>query len=348
MRFQPAPGGPFTTAEIRALEGVEACVHCGLCLPVCPTYEELRTSMDSPRGRLLLMRAAAEGSVPLSDRFALHMERCLVCRACETVCPSGVQFGRAMEGARAALNRERGPRPGAGESRLPGLLLKKVLLRPKRLRILARAIRAADLLGLRALARRTGVLRGIRIGGASLDALESLLPEAPPDLAPLPRRTPGQPPQRGRAGLFTGCVMDALFRKAHRDTIRCLSANGREVIVPEGQACCAALHAHAGDAETARALARRNVEAFEGGDPVVVNAAGCGAMLKEYGRLLADDPAFAERAAAFSARVADVSELLAAAGPRPPAGPFPERVTYQDACHLAHGQGVREPPRTLL
>jgi glycolate oxidase iron-sulfur subunit len=216
------------------------------------------------------------------------------------------------------------------------------------MRLLARAIWLYEATGLRGFLRKTGVLKRVRMGGTSLEVMDTLLPESRPDLSPLPRRTPAQGEERGRVHLFTGCVMDMLFRKIHRDTIRCLSANGYEVMVTENQFCCGALHAHGGEAESAKALARQNLDALSGDDPVVVNSAGCGAMLKEYEHLLEDDPPYADRARAFSHRVSDVSELLAKAALRPPTRPFTERVTYQDACHLAHGQGVRTPPRELL
>jgi glycolate oxidase iron-sulfur subunit len=353
MRLEALTDGPFTPDELSTLDGVEACVHCGLCLPVCPTYELLGTQMDSPRGRLLLIKAAAEGTIPLSETFSLHMERCLVCRACETVCPSGVTFGRAMEGARAALQRTREtavgrPKKSAPADTLRRLLFKNLLPRPNRMRLLARAIWVYETLGLRGFLRKTGILKRVRMGGTPLDAMDGLLPEFPPDLSPLPRRTPAQGEKRGQVILFTGCVMDMLFRKVHRDTIRCLSANGYEVMVTENQVCCGALQAHGGGAESAKGLARQNIDAFSGDESVVVNSAGCGAMLKEYGHLLENDPQYGDRARAFSERVSDVSELLADAGLRPPTRPFAERVTYQDACHLAHGQGVRTPPRELL
>ncbi len=354
MRVNLMTEGPFTPAEAGALDGVEACVHCGLCLPVCPTYEEWGTSMDSPRGRLLLMKAAAEGQIPVSDKFALHMERCLVCRACETVCPSGVQFGRAMESARAVLQRARAETgdakapAGFGNRVIQKILLNKLMTNPNRLRAFGRAARLYQKSGLRGLVRKSGVPGRLRLRGMPLGTLEALLPEDCLDLKPIPPVTPAEGEKRGRVILFTGCVMDVLFRKVHRDTIRCLTANGYEVVVPEGQGCCGALHAHAGEVDAAKSLARRNLEALRGDAPVIVNAAGCGAMLKEYGHVLADDPTLSQGTGEFSGRVRDIHEFLVEIALRPLRNDFPEKVTYQDACHLAHGQRVRRPPRDLL
>jgi len=333
----------------RAWAGLDPCVHCGFCLPACPTYEVTADESDSPRGRIVLMRALAAGRMPADDpALGLHLDRCLGCRACESVCPSGVVYGPSLEAARARIAEARGQ---PASLRL-GLW---ILARPVRQRVLwslARLARATRLP--EALAR--GATRAANGAGPSEATL------APPALLALAmlastrpsagaRRPPAARPARPSAAmaLFRGCVMDGLFGHVHGATIRALAANGVAVREVAAQVCCGALAAHAGDAGAARALARRNVLAFDAaapGLPVVTNSAGCGAMLKAYGEWLADDP-LAERAHAFAARVRDVSEVLAERGPRP-AAPLRLRVAYDAPCHLHHAQQVTEAPLALL
>lgn len=335
------PGTPL--ADARA--GIDACVHCGFCLQACPTYVNLQDENDSPRGRILLMRELLEGTLPVDDPdVQTHIDRCLGCRACETACPSGVPYGQLLEATRATLAEGR-PRPLVARLILGtfarGWLLALVLFG-------ARVLRATGIP--RLLAR---AVRG-RLGFA-MAMLESTRPAVR-----LRRWRAIGDGARGRATLLEGCVMRGLYAHTHGATRRTLTHNGYAMTAARGQGCCGALHAHAGDLETARALARVNVAAFErAGDALIVtNAAGCGAMLKEYGHLLADDPAWAARARAVAARARDVSELLAAAGPRPGAGPVrmtaprggpaPVRVTYDAPCHLLHAQRIADPPLAVL
>ena len=336
----------------RAWAGLDACVHCGFCLPACPTYEVTADEADSPRGRIVLLRALVSGAMAADEAaLVLHLDRCLGCRACESVCPSGVVYGPALETARARIASIRG-QPAA--LRL-GLWM---LARPARQRALwwlarvARATRLPELL-----------VRGATAAPPGRDSAPGTLgaPAAPVlALAMLaatrPRNgrgaaaPPGPPaPAAESVALFRGCVMDGLFGHVHGATVRTLAANGIAVREVAAQACCGALAAHAGDENAARTLARANVRAFDAtapGLPVVTNSAGCGAMLKAYGEWLADDP-LAERAHAFAARVRDVSELLAERGPRA-AGPLPLRVAYDAPCHLHHAQKVVDPPLAVL
>ena len=321
--------------------GIDTCVHCGFCLQACPTYLALEDENDSPRGRIVLMRALLEGSLGVDDPSVhTHIDRCLGCRACETACPSGVPYGRLLEATRATLIARR-PLPPVARAILA------VFARPGLLRT---AMLGARLLRATRLPRLLARLRG-RVGFAMamLDATTPRLRRPAPaaDGAGMERgeRTAGRVP----AVVLRGCVMEGLFAGTNRATERTLVANGYELVEAPGQQCCGALHAHAGQLEEARHLARANISAFERAVPalIAVNAAGCGAMMKDYGHLLADDPAWSERAAAVAARVHDVSELLVAAGPAP-GGPLPLRVTYDAPCHLLHAQRVVDAPLRLL
>jgi glycolate oxidase iron-sulfur subunit len=323
------------------------CVHCGLCLPSCPTYAELGQEPDSPRGRIYLIKALADGRIDLSAATAAHLSLCLGCRACESACPSGVQYGHLIEAGRAELEAKQ---PGSPLRQLVRRTAFDVLLpRPGLLRAVARALRVYQRSGLQRLVRASGVLRLLP---ATLRASEALLPPlpAPGRGGALPEVIPAEGPARGRVGLLQGCVQDAVFRPHNEATIRCLTRQGMEVCVPRAQGCCGALHAHAGEPERARALARATIAAFEAAEveAVVVNAAGCGAHMKAYAHLLRHDPAWAGRAAAFARKVSDVTEFLARAPLVGPLGPLPLRATYHDPCHLAHGQQVRQAPRALL
>ncbi|HEY7066981.1 MAG TPA: heterodisulfide reductase-related iron-sulfur binding cluster [Chloroflexota bacterium] len=347
-------------------ENMLRCIRCGLCLSVCPTYQLTLLEEESPRGRIAMARAATEGYLPLTPDFVQHEESCLLCEACTAVCPAGVRMEELGVAVRATLAAQAPPR--SRRARLGQRLGFWLLADLGRLRRLLGLLRLYQRSGLQALVRRTGLLRLLGLADA-----EGYLPRLDaPFLVPQgqvwePRRLPvppqhwegqggpssppgGQGDARRRVALFAGCVMSTAFAATDRATARVLAANGVRVEAPAGQGCCGALHAHGGDREGARALARRNVAAFEAGgyDAVVVSAAGCGAMLKEYGHLLADDPAWAERAAEFAGRVRDLSEYLAALGPEPPSGRVETTVTYQDPCHLAHAQRVRRQPRALL
>jgi glycolate oxidase iron-sulfur subunit len=304
-------------------------VSCGLCLNDCPTYRILGDEADSPRGRIQLIRDLVSSPAAPSAALGGHLDACLVCRACETACPSGVPFGRIMEGAREVLAERR------SENRITRAIRRVGLDTIARRRRLAAVTKLSDMAvrsGLTSLARRFGPRRL-----AWLSALAPRAEGAPYALA-----------DRADADLclFAGCVMREAFGDTERATVRVLERDGHRVAAPVEQVCCGALHAHAGDGEQARALARLNVDAFAGGGlPIVVNAAGCGAHLKAYGEVLHEDAAWAPRGRAFAARVRDATEV---ARPRPGRVPRPLRVVYQDACHLAHGQRIRSQPRALL
>ena len=315
------------------IAGIETCVHCGFCLQACPTYVNLEDENDSPRGRIVLMRSVVEGELPLDDpSVQTHIDRCLGCRACETACPSGVAYGQLLEATRATLRTVR-PTP------LLGRIILAIFATTSALRVMLGSSRLVRATGLPALFARVGGRLGF--ASAMLASTRNVLPEREYDF--------GMPGSRGAVALLQGCVMNGLFARTNRATRRTLRANDYRIRGAPGQACCGALHAHAGDLDTARTLAKRNIEAFEraGADFIAVNAAGCGAMMKEYGHLLADDAAWAERASTISARVRDVSELLAAAGPRV-GGSLPLRVTYDAPCHLLHAQRIATPPLTVL
>ena len=343
----PAPARrPGVLAELEYRQLLQ-CVHCGLCLPSCPTYAELGQEPDSPRGRIYLIKALADDRIALDDSAAGHLALCLGCRACESACPSGVQYGHLIEAGRAELEARR---PGSPLRRLiRRAAFDGLLPRPALLRLVAGVLRFYQQSGLQRLVRASGLLR---LFPATLAASEALLPPLPPAGrgGALPERIPARGPLRGQVGLLHGCVQDAVFRPHNEATIRCLTRQGVEVRVPRTQGCCGALHAHAGEPERARTLARATIAAFEAPEleAVVVNAAGCGAHMKAYGHLLRGDPAWAGRAAAFARKVVDVTEYLARAPLVEPLGPLPLRATYHDPCHLAHGQQVRSAPRALL
>jgi glycolate oxidase iron-sulfur subunit len=341
-----APAAPLALGGL-SVEGVNQCVHCGLCLAYCPTFSELGTEMDSPRGRIFLIKSLAEGRLALTGSTTRHLSLCLDCRACETVCPSGVPYGRLIEAARAEIERQR---PGGLARRAFRWLNFRLLLgRPSVLRAAAAALRAYQASGLQTLVRRTGLARLLP---GTLPAWEALLPAMPAAAAraPLPPLIAAEGQRRGRVALLSGCVQSVVFGDHNRATARLLARNGYEVIVPPEQGCCGALNAHGGDHAAALAMARRTIEVFERQDvdAVVVNTSGCGAHMKAYGHLLAGDPAWAARAQRFAAGVQDIAELLARHPLRGPQSPVPLRVTYHDPCHVVHGQKIRSQPRALL
>jgi glycolate oxidase iron-sulfur subunit len=343
---RPATGGPLALHGL-SVEGVNQCVHCGLCLAYCPTFSELGTEMDSPRGRIFTIKSLAEGRMSLSDSAVEHLSLCLDCRACETVCPAGVPYGRLIEAAKAEIERQR---PGGALRRAFRWVNFGMLLgHPRALRAAAAGLRFYQASGLQALVRRSGLVK--RLPG-TLPAWEALLPPLPraADRAPLPPVTPAEGERRGRVALLAGCVQSVVFGAHNRATARILAKNGYEVHAPADQGCCGALNAHGGDHARAVAMAKRTIEVFEAArvDAVVVNTSGCGAHMKAYGALLADDPAWAERARRFAATVQDVSELLAKAPLRGTLRPVPMTVTYHDPCHVVHGQKIRKEPRQLL
>jgi glycolate oxidase iron-sulfur subunit len=340
------PAGPLSLHGL-SVEGVNQCVHCGLCLAYCPTFSELGTEMDSPRGRIFTIKALAEGRMTLSDSAVEHLSLCLDCRACETVCPAGVPYGQLIEAAKAEIERQR---PGEPARRVFRWLNFGLLLpHPRMLRAAAAAMRAYQVSGLQRLVRATGL---VRLLPGTLPAWEALLPPIPAaaERRPLPAMTPAEGPRRGRVALLEGCVQSVMFGAHNRATARVLAKNGWDVVVPRRQECCGALHAHGGDHARAVALAKRTVDAFEttGADAVIVNVSGCGAHMKGYGALLADDSAYAERAGRFAASVKDISEFLVGEPLRGPLRPVGMTVTYHDPCHVVHGQKIRNQPRQLL
>ena len=321
----------FRTAEAPDLDEIRKCVHCGICLPQCPTYRVLGEEMDSPRGRIYLMRAAAEGRVGLSRTFQRHLDLCLGCRACETACPSGVRFGSLLEATRAELRRAGPPT----KHRLLQAFVFSVFPEPARLGAALALFKLYKRSGLRALVQATGVLRRL----PRLAAIEGLLEDVPA-AAPLPEFVSARGRVVGRVGLLTGCVQRHLYPGVNRDTARLLALAGFEVVIPKSQGCCGALELHAGRAGAHASRARALAAAFPDDlDFVVTNAAGCGATMKEYGHRIPE-------LARFATRVRDVTEVLA--GADLPLGPLDLTVTYHDACHLAHGQRVRQEPRQLL
>jgi glycolate oxidase iron-sulfur subunit len=337
----------FDDHDPPAAELYKKCVHCGFCLPTCPTYTVWGEEMDSPRGRIHLMKLGAEGKANLTDSFVQHFDRCLGCMACVTSCPSGVRYDQLIEATRAQIQRRY--RRSAADTLHRGLIF-RLFPYPGRLRAALLPAWAYQASGLRALVRRTRLLRLLP---PKLRAMEALLPAL--SLRELtarqpPVHVPAEGAVRRRVGLLTGCVQRVLFSGVNAATVRVLAAEGCEVVIPRDQACCGALMVHAGLEEQARAFARRLIDVFEraGVDTIVVNAAGCGSSMKEYGHLLRDDPRYAERARAFAARCKDVSEVLAELPPRAVRHPLPLRVAYHDACHLQHAQGVRAEPRRML
>jgi len=335
----------FTIPDPPSVADMNACVHCGLCLPHCPTFRELRIETESPRGRLHLMRALGEGRVEATDRFVTHMSLCLDCRACEAACPTGVKFGHLMEATRAEV---RARRPVTGFARaISWVVFKQLFPYPERLALFAGLLRAYQRLGVQKLVRATGLLEKLP---GRLDEAEALLPRISSRFFEPKGTVPARGTLKKKVAFFAGCIMRVAFAETNRATVRVLSRAGCEVDLPEQQICCGALHVHAGQREQAKDLARQNIAAFEQSDAewIVVNAAGCGAALKEYGELLAHDRVWAARAEAFSNRVRDFSEAVAALPLDAPVLPHPTKVVYQDACHLLHAQRIRQQPRDIL
>src|SRR5947209_19465365 len=323
-------------------ELIKDCVHCGFCLPSCPTYVLWGEEMDSPRGRIHLMKSGLEGE-PLSASMVGHFDACLGCMACVPACPSGVQYGTLIADTRAQVQRR------YQRSRRDRLLREAIFWLfpyPKRLRALRGPLALYQRSGLDRLLRRTGLLDRLP---PTLRVMESLTPTVT-RRRPLPERVPASGRRRAVVGMLTGCVQDALFPEVNAATARVLAAEGCDVVIPHGQGCCGALSQHLGREDEAIRFSRALIERFEAArvDYVVVNAAGCGSAMKEYAHLLRDDPDYAERAQAFVERTRDVSELLVELGPVAPRHPLDVTIAYHDACHLGHAQGIRAQPRALL
>jgi glycolate oxidase iron-sulfur subunit len=344
-----APSRPAAPLSLHGLsvEGVNQCVHCGLCLASCPTFSELGTEMDSPRGRIFMIKSLAEGRMTLSDSVVSHLSLCLDCRACETVCPAGVPYGQLIEAAKAEIEHAR---PGSVPRRIFRWLNFGLLLgHPTLLRAAVAGLRVYQASGLQRLVRASGLVRFLP---GTLPAWEQLLPAIPPasERRPLPHRIAAEGARRGRVALLEGCIQSVVFGAQNRATARVLARNGWEVVVPRTQGCCGALNAHGGDHARAVELAKRTIDAFEAAeaDAIVVNTSGCGAHMKAFGTLLAGDPEYAARAERFRHSVQDISELLAREPLRGPLAPVPMTVAYHDPCHVVHGQKIRTQPRSLL
>ena len=323
---------------------IDDCVHCGFCLPTCPTYVLWGDEMDSPRGRIYMIKKAAEGQAPLDGRFRQHMDNCLGCMACMTACPSGVQYNKLIEPTRAQIERNL---PRSFSEWLYRKLLFATFPHPGRLRLLALPLAVYQKSGLRSLVRATGMHKLLP---KRMAAMEALLPDVPRHLFyKLPSTIRPQSVRR-RVGMLSGCVQQVFFSHVNAATARVLAAEGCEVIIPREQRCCGALMLHSGMTDDAANLAKKMIAAFEAAavDTIVINAAGCGSTMKEYGFLLRDDPAWAARAADFSAKCKDISEILCELEPHAPRHPLKMRVAYHDACHLQHAQNIHEQPRRLL
>jgi glycolate oxidase iron-sulfur subunit len=342
---------PAGHSQLRDLDYsvVQQCMHCGLCLPTCPTYDATKSERNSPRGRIALMRSIADGQLEATRTFADEMYFCLGCLACMTACPAGVNYAELFEHARAEAE-ESGVLRSPKRSFLRWLTLRWLFMDLGRLRLLGSLIRLYQAAGLQALLRRSGMMKLLP---RRLGELEAMTPAIQPRfsaemIAPI---TPASDAKRYRVALLTGCAQDLMFSDVNRDTAEVLARNGCEVVTPPRQSCCGSLHAHNGELGMARELARKNIDQFPPGDfdAIISNAAGCGSHLKHYGRLLADDTAYAERARQWDAKLKDIHEWLAEIGLTPPSGPVPpQTMTYHEACHLCHGQKITAQPRQLL
>jgi glycolate oxidase iron-sulfur subunit len=344
-QLKPSKPSSFDSHHPPDIALIDDCVHCGFCLPACPTYVLWGEEMDSPRGRIYMMKKSTQGEAALDQRFRLHMDNCLGCMACMTACPSGVQYDKLIEDTRAQVERNI-PRPVADS------LFRKLLFATfpyaNRLRLIAVLMLLYQRSGLRRIVRATGVLRLLP---KRMAAMESLLPRVPANLFKrLPSHIAAASAPRGRVGMLSGCVQQVFFQHVNEATARVLTAEGCEVFIPQSQPCCGALMVHSGLEEQAADLARQMIATFESAnvDTVVINAAGCGSTMKEYGHILRDDPVWAARAAAFSVKCKDISEILCDLPTQAPRHPLPMRVAYHDACHLRHAQAIHEQPRRLL
>jgi glycolate oxidase iron-sulfur subunit len=324
---------------------LDRCVHCGLCLNACPTYRDLGVEMDSPRGRIYQMARVAAGE-PINDTYREHIDLCLACRACETACPSGVPYGRLVEDARAEIETNT-KRPWLTRQ-ARAFLFGRLLPSPPLLTAAGAMLYLYQASGLQRIVRAIGLPRLL----GPLGDREALLPDAeiPFFFREYGKVFPAIGMQRYRVAFVAGCIANVSFARLNEATVRVLQANGCEVVIPAAQTCCGALHVHAGVRDVARRLARKNIDAFlEGGyDAIITNAAGCGSTLKEYGELLSHDQEYSTRALQFSALTRDVTEFLASIELAPGMKPVNATVTYQDSCHLAHGQKIRSAPRQLL
>jgi glycolate oxidase iron-sulfur subunit len=324
---------------------LDKCVHCGLCLNACPTYRELGIEMDSPRGRIYQMNEVANGA-PIGESYIRHLDLCLACRGCETACPSGVPYGRMIEDARAQIEAQR--KPSWMRRAVQTVVFKRLLPSRIFLQLAGASLYLYQVTGVQRLVRGTGLLKLF----GNLANLEALAPSAeiPFFYSKIGQTFPALTARRYRVAFLAGCIANVAFARLNEATVRVLQRNGCEVVIPAAQNCCGALHLHSGQAEQAKELARKNIDAVlaEEFDAVITNAAGCGSTLKEYDHLLAADPKYREKSRKFTSRMKDVTEFLGSIDLNPEMGTLDEVATYQDSCHLAHGQKIREAPRKLL
>jgi glycolate oxidase iron-sulfur subunit len=342
-----SPGrGGFDEHHPPSKDLVADCVHCGFCLPTCPTYALWNEEMDSPRGRIYLMKMVLEGQSSLNPTFVNHMDNCLGCMACLTACPSGVKYDRLIEATRAQIERNH---PRTLKERLLRKVIFEIFPHPDRLARLLAPMRIYQRSGLRSLVRKSGILKVLPDNIRAMEALMPAVVDSTSD-GSLPEILPAKGERRLRVGLLLGCVQRVFFPQVNAATARVLVEEGCDVIIPKEQGCCGALMVHAGEEQHALVHARRMIDAFDLAqvDAIAINAAGCGSNMKDYAVLLQEDPKYAERARAFSAKCRDISEILAELEPRAARHALPLRVAYHDACHLQHAQNVRLQPRTVL
>lgn len=322
------------------------CVHCGMCLESCPTYEITGQEQHSPRGRVHLIKSVAEGKLEVNEQFMDPVYQCLDCRACTTACPADVDVGGLIEEARGQI-RQAMPLTGV-KGLVSKFFLEGLFPHPKRMQSLGGLLKVYQKSGVQKLVRTTGL---IRVMPKHLVEMEAIMPNIGVPVRKKYKKE-NMIPAKGEAkhtvAFLTGCIMDVMFSDINESTIHVLTRNGNNVAIPKQQTCCGALHVHAGDRDTGRRLAKQNIEAFENADTVIVNAAGCGCMLKDYPELFREDPEWHEKAEAFSAKVQDISKYLHDTGYEKPKSEIKTRLTYHDACHLAHGQGIRQEPRDIL
>ncbi len=326
---------------------LSVCVHCGLCLQACPTYLETGIEAQSPRGRVYLINLVNDGLMNINDAFVDPVFRCLDCRACETACPSGVQVGTLIEEARGQI-RQAQPLTGV-KGMFSDLMLKKIFPHPDRLQKIGKLMRFYQKSGLQKATRGLGIMKLFPKHMQEMEAVLPLIPEKTSREA-LPPVVHAIGEKRGTVGLVVGCVMDVMFADINMATARVLARNGYDVVIPQAQTCCGALQVHAGERDTAKQMARTNIDTFlaAGVEYVIMNAAGCGAAVKEYPELLHSDPNYRDKAEHFTNKVRDISEFLVEVGYEPPKGKLNVKITYHDACHLAHAQKIRTQPREIL
>ncbi|MFA6540279.1 MAG: (Fe-S)-binding protein [Bacteroidota bacterium] len=347
MMAATSNSGNFLATDIPNDDFLTQCMHCGLCLPVCPTFAITGREKSSPRGRIRLIKSVAEGKLGMTEGFIDEMNFCLDCQACETACPAGVKYGALVESARNQIRLQ--GKQGRGEKILKKIFLRNILSNKNQLKFVAKVLWIYQNRGIEWFLKITRIAEFLT---PKLSKLQELSPRADReffDETHLEVIVPRNPPKY-KVGFLSGCLMNVAFSKENDDTIKILLHHDCEIIIPKEQVCCGSLQAHNGDFETARELAKKNVDVFTQYqfDAIVMNSAGCGAFMKEYGHYLHDDPVYAERAASLSGKIKDISEFLFEIGLKMPEHPFNKRVTYHDACHLVHAQKISQQPRTLL